>query len=89
MGCNVRLVRGSVNNAADVTRAAAESPCPIKGILQMTMVLHDQAWNKMALDEWNGAIAPKVQGTWNLHNSTLEQNLDFFIMFSSLSGIVG
>jgi aryl carrier-like protein len=30
-----------------------------------------------------------VRGTWNLHNETQSLNLDFFIMFSSLSGIVG
>jgi hypothetical protein len=55
----------------------------------MTMVLHDQAWQKMTIDEWNGATPPKVRGTWNLHNETESLNLDFFILFSSLSGIVG
>jgi acyl carrier protein len=89
MGCEVHLVRGSVTKVADVTRAVAESPRPLKGILQMTMVLHDQAWRKMTIDEWNGATAPKVRGTWNLHNETQSLNLDFFILFSSLSGIVG
>jgi hypothetical protein len=43
MGCEVQLVRGSVTAAADVTRAVAASPRPLKGILQMTMVLHDQS----------------------------------------------
>ena len=89
MGCEVHLVRGSVTKAADVIRAVAESPRPLKGILQMAMVLHDQAWRKMTIDEWNGATAPKVRGTWNLHNETQSLNLDFFILFSSLSGIVG
>jgi acyl carrier protein len=89
MGCEVHLVRGSVTNVADVTRAVAKSPRPLKGILQMTMVLHDQAWRKMTIDEWNGATAPKVKGTWNLHNATQSLNLDLFILFSSLSGIVG
>jgi KR domain len=88
MGCEVHVVRGSVTKVADVTRAVAESPRPLKGILQMTMVLHDQAWRKMTIDEWNEATAPKVRGTWNLHNETQSLNLDFFIMFSSLSGIV-
>ncbi|PYH37625.1 type I polyketide synthase [Aspergillus neoniger CBS 115656] len=89
MGCEVHLVRGSVTNAADVARAVAESPRPLKGVCQMTMVLHDQAWQKMAIDDWNETTAPKVKGTWNLHNEMQLQNLDFFILFSSLSGIVG
>ncbi|KAJ5259397.1 hypothetical protein N7478_012378 [Penicillium angulare] len=89
MGCKVHLVRGSVTNAADVSRAVAESPRPLKGVLQMTMVLRDQAWQKVTIDEWNDTTAPKVKGTWNLHNETQSLNLDFFILFSSLSGIVG
>lgn len=43
---------------------------------------------EMSFDDWQTAVAPKVQGTWNLHN-TLPQDLDFFILFSSYSGIVG
>jgi NAD(P)-dependent dehydrogenase (short-subunit alcohol dehydrogenase family)/aryl carrier-like protein len=89
MGCEVDLVRGSVTEVADVTRAVAKSPRPLKGIVQMTMVLHDQVWQKMTIDEWNRVTAPKVRGTWNLHNETQSLDLDFFILFSSLSGIVG
>ncbi|EFQ92956.1 hypothetical protein PTT_09821 [Pyrenophora teres f. teres 0-1] len=89
MGCEVHLVRGNVTEARDVARAITESPRPLKGVLQMTMVLHDQAWRKMTIDQWNGATAPKVKGTWNLHNETQSLNLDFFVLFSSLSGIVG
>lgn len=40
------------------------------------------------LDEFNLGLRPKVQGSWNLHTS-LPSNLDFFIMLSSLAGIVG
>jgi hypothetical protein len=41
--------------------------------------------------EWNASIAPKVQGTWNLHRVSVDAgvDLDFFLMFSSVSGIVG
>lgn len=86
MGCEVHLVRGNVTDAADVARAVAASPRPLRGIIQMTMVLHDQAWRKMNIDEWHGATAPKVRSTWNLHNETQALKLDFFILFSSLSG---
>jgi acyl carrier protein len=34
-------------------------------------------------------LAPKVQGTWNLHRQTLDLPLDFFVMFSSLSSVFG
>ncbi|KAL6229885.1 polyketide synthase [Aspergillus navahoensis] len=89
MGCEVHLVGARVTNVADVTRVVAELPRPLKGVLQMTMVLHDQAWQKMTIDKRNETRAPKVKGTWNLHNEAQSRNIDFFMLFSSLSRIVG
>lgn len=89
MGCEVHLVRGDVTETRDVQRAVAASPRPLKGILQLTAVLRDQSWREMTIDQWHEASAPKVQGTWNLHQETQSLNLDFFVLFSSLSGIVG
>ena len=43
----------------------------------------------MTYDDWQVAIGPKVQGTWNLHNAIPGKDLDFFVLFSSLSGIIG
>ncbi len=34
-------------------------------------------------------MAPKVKGAWNLHDALAGQKLDFFVLFSSISGIVG
>ena len=38
--------------------------------------------------DWTAAIAPKVQGAWNLHHALLEQPLDFFLLASSLVTVV-
>ncbi|MCJ1249687.1 hypothetical protein MMC30_006913 [Trapelia coarctata] len=42
----------------------------------------------MSFEEWKASIAPKVQGSWNLH-TLLPHNLDFFILLSSVAGIFG
>ena len=34
-------------------------------------------------------MQPKVAGTWNLHEALAGESLDFFVLFSSISGIVG
>ncbi|KAI3399737.1 hypothetical protein diail_5804 [Diaporthe ilicicola] len=90
MGCEVILVRGSVISADDVSRAVQQAPS-LRGIMQCSMVLSDQAFSRMSLDEWNTAVAPKVQGTWNLHNASVSAGaeLDFFVLFSSMSGLTG
>jgi hypothetical protein len=45
----------------------------------------------MSFDEWQAAVAPKVQGTWNLHSILVkeQQPVDFFLLLSSWSGLVG
>lgn len=42
----------------------------------------------MTLENFNAAIRPKVQGSWNLHE-LLPKDLDFFIMLSSVAGVLG
>lgn len=44
---------------------------------------------QMTVQQYMAAIRPKVHGTWNLHEQFLGQDLDFFVMLSSLSGVVG
>jgi acyl carrier protein len=43
----------------------------------------------MTFEQWQKAILPKVQGTWNLHEATLKEPLDFFFLFGSVSGVSG
>ena len=43
----------------------------------------------MTFPEWDQCVQPKVQGTWNLHQATMSVDLDFFLLFSSISGTVG
>ncbi|KAL8962775.1 MAG: hypothetical protein Q9193_000877 [Seirophora villosa] len=61
---------------------------PIKGCFQASMVLRDSMFATMSHNEWTESIAPKVQGSWNLH-SALPSGLDFFILLSSVCGIFG
>lgn len=42
----------------------------------------------MTLADYEAVIRPKVQGTWNLHDQ-LPKDMDFFVMLSSTSGIIG
>ena len=91
MGCDVKLVQGNVTKLDDVARAVAAATHPLKGVVQMSMVLRDQNFTNMTFDGWTAAKAPKVRGTWNLHDATVSAgaDLDFFMLFSSLSGIIG
>lgn len=60
----------------------------IKGLIQCAMVLRDRMFENMTHDDWVQATKAKVQGTKNL-SEALPTDMDFFIMLSSLSGVIG
>lgn len=43
----------------------------------------------MTFEQWQKALAPKVNGAWNLHHSVSNESLDFFVVFSSTAGVCG
>lgn len=43
----------------------------------------------MGHDDYLTALRPKVQGTWNLHHAWSSTRLDFFVILSSIAGIIG
>ncbi|RVD82149.1 uncharacterized protein DFL_006583 [Arthrobotrys flagrans] len=61
---------------------------PVRGCIQASMVLRSALFANMTHTEWSEALAPKVSGSWNLH-SLLPEDLDFFILLSSIQGIMG
>lgn len=90
MGCEVVLVKGDMVNRDDIFRAVQQAP-NLKGILHSPMLLQDEAFRNMRLEQWIKATGPKVKGAWYLHEATMEAGieLDFFVFLSSMSGITG
>ncbi|KAF2470531.1 polyketide synthase PksD [Lindgomyces ingoldianus] len=60
---------------------------PIRGCIVATMALNDCLFENMTLPQWEQTSCSKVESSWNLH--TLLPELDFFILLSSVSGVVG
>jgi len=61
---------------------------PVKGCIQGSMVRRDELLENLSFDAYNQGAACKTIGSWNLH-SVLPSGLDFFILLSSASGLVG
>ncbi|OJJ38044.1 hypothetical protein ASPWEDRAFT_106140 [Aspergillus wentii DTO 134E9] len=79
-----------ISDEASLRKALAEchSMPPIKGCIQAAMVIRDTPFENISYQYWQECVAPKVQGSWNLHQQ-LPSGMDFFIMLSSISGIIG
>ncbi|KGO73861.1 Acyl transferase/acyl hydrolase/lysophospholipase [Penicillium italicum] len=91
MGCKVHSLVCDVADVSSLQRLSGEafSHLPaIKGCIQASMVLRDGAFAGLSFEDWQAAIRPKVHGSWNLH-TVLPDNMDFFIMLSSVAGIFG
>ncbi|GKT45747.1 highly reducing polyketide synthase gloL [Colletotrichum spaethianum] len=91
LGCKVQVISGSVDEMADVVKMVDSSTAPVAGVLHAAMVLQDMNFADMTFEQWRATVSPKVQGTWNLHYALQAQRepLDFFFLFSSLSGLGG
>lgn len=92
-GADVEVVRGDVGVPEDVERCIEAAKSPIGGVIQGAMALRETIWTDMTEEFWHRVIRPKVQGTWNLHNSLRKDGrdaqLDFFVMTSSTAGTIG
>ncbi|KAL9116075.1 MAG: hypothetical protein Q9227_000444 [Pyrenula ochraceoflavens] len=91
LGVDIRALSCDVTSQHSVQRAldeSAQSMPPVKGCLNACMVLQDVLFEKMTYSQWKTTLRSKVETSWNLH-TLLPKDLDFFVMLSSLSGIVG
>ncbi|KAG0649046.1 Highly reducing polyketide synthase [Hyphodiscus hymeniophilus] len=90
-GCTTKVYSCDVSDKKALTKVldeCKESLPPIKGCITGAMQLKDSAFENMSLDAFNAALRPKVQGSYNLHE-LLPTDMDFFIMLSSVAGLVG
>ena len=92
-GAQVKVYRSDIADEASFLSAMEQCSHqlpPIKGVIQMAMVLRDVVFEKMTYDEWTLPLRSKVQGTWNLHKYfSHERPLDFMVFCSSQSGVCG
>jgi NAD(P)-dependent dehydrogenase (short-subunit alcohol dehydrogenase family)/aryl carrier-like protein len=62
---------------------------PLRGIIHAAMVLRDGLVRSLDEERLRAVWGPKVEGAWNLHQATLGRPLDFFVLCSSMSSVLG
>ncbi|MGK7875763.1 MAG: amino acid adenylation domain-containing protein [Xenococcaceae cyanobacterium] len=90
-GAVVRVVSADVSKQEDVARLLEEcrATAPLRGIIHAAGVLDDGVLLQQSVERFSKVMAPKVEGSWNLHNLTLGLPLDFFVCFSSVASSLG
>ena len=83
---------------ADMTDAAAvdamltrisETLPPLAGVIHSVGVLSDAALTNQSWESFERVLWPKVLGAWHLHRATADRDLDMFVLFSSVAGVLG
>ena len=91
-GAQVRVELADVTDTAAVDamleRIDAELP-PLAGVIHSVGVLSDAALTNQSWDSMQRVLWPKMLGAWHLHRATLDHDLDLFVVFSSITGVLG
>ncbi|MYS28442.1 KR domain-containing protein, partial [Streptomyces sp. SID7804] len=82
-----------VVEACDVADAAAVAGLvgryPVRAVVHAAGVLDDGVVESLTAERLAGVLRPKVDAAWNLHEATKDLDLTAFVLFSSMSGILG
>lgn len=62
---------------------------PLRGVIHAAGVVDSGVLSSLTPQKCATTFAPKVDGLWNLHQLTKDMDIDLFMMFSSISGIMG
>ncbi|MEK7324228.1 MAG: SDR family NAD(P)-dependent oxidoreductase, partial [Chloroflexota bacterium] len=89
MGVHVRIVQADVSKADQVQKLLASIEPTLKGIVHAAGTLDDGILQQQNWQKFTNATAPKIDGAWNLHTLTQHLPLDFFVLFSSASSLLG
>jgi acyl transferase domain-containing protein len=91
-GVQVLLVQGDASLPGDVQRIVNEinvAMPPLRGIIHSAGIIEDSLLVNQNWQAFERVMASKVAGAWNLHLGTLTQPLDWFVLFSSVTSLLG
>lgn len=90
--CRVHTLSADIGEESEVQRVLewmrAELP-PLGGVAHLAGVLDDALLPQQSAERFRTTLLPKALGAWNLHRLTKNDDLEFFIAYSSASSVLG
>ncbi|BFZ24034.1 hypothetical protein BsWGS_27073 [Bradybaena similaris] len=80
---------GSFSNFLNVTSAIAFPNKPLKGIFYGAAVEGDAILINVIREHLVHVMSPKIVGAWNAHILTENEDLDYFVLQSSVTSVIG
>ncbi|HWO67185.1 MAG TPA: type I polyketide synthase, partial [Umezawaea sp.] len=90
-GARVRVAAADAADRDALAAALALVPArhPLTAVVHTAGVLDDATITALTDEQVTTVLRPKVDGAWNLHTLTADDDLAAFVLFSSVSGITG
>jgi acyl transferase domain-containing protein/acyl carrier protein len=91
-GVTVNVIKADMGKEEDVVAMIdeiAKSMPPLKGVMHAAAVLDDALLSNLDEARLRKVAGPKARGAWLLHKHTLDLTLDHFVLFSSVSALMG
>lgn len=91
-GIKVLVIGADVSQEDQLARALETIDTtmpPLRGVIHAAGVVDDGIIMRQDWKRFSPVLAPKVQGAWNLHTLTRHRTLDFFVLYSSINGLLG
>ncbi|WP_246018912.1 type I polyketide synthase [Saccharothrix australiensis] len=90
-GAEVRVVAADVADEAAVRALVDGVPAehPLTAVVHTAGVLDDGTLPTLTPDRLATVLRPKVDAAWHLHRATRDLDLTAFVVFSSVSGLLG
>nr|WP_234440458.1 type I polyketide synthase [Streptomyces rimosus] len=90
-GAEVTIVAGDVADREAAAEMVASVPAahPLTAVVHTAGVLDDGVVASLTPERLSAVLRPKVDAAWHLHEATKDLGLAAFVMYSSVSGILG
>ncbi|MGW9602531.1 type I polyketide synthase, partial [Streptomyces albidoflavus] len=91
LGAQVDVVACDVADRGAVAGLLGSVPVghPLTAVVHTAGVLDDGVVTGLSPERLSGVLRPKVDAAWHLHELTRDMGLAAFVMFSSVSGVMG
>jgi len=73
----------------DIITPLRDGDAPLAGIIHAANIYADAYLDQMPAQDFTKVFDTKAQGAWNLDECSRDSALDFFVLFSSISAIIG
>ncbi|MFI9825707.1 SDR family NAD(P)-dependent oxidoreductase, partial [Streptomyces sp. NPDC052013] len=89
LDCHVRVVACDVSDRDRLAAALGEAERPVTAVVHAAGVLDDGVIESLTPEQIDRVMRPKADAAWHLHELTVDADLTAFVLFSSVSALIG